>query len=756
MSGTINVKSHSVGLHCLAYWQAKALTALRQLSSFTVLAMSMLCSIPFQAQANSSNTEVLQSAVLMSQGGEREVSLPHVLLPTDFSAQGSLVRYRLNWPVTGQPSAPQAAFVSKLSLSGRLYVNGQLVGDCGHAPLEELRCLHQPQFFAIPAGLIQAGNNVLEFEVLATPRQMNGLSQVRVGDADTLFETFYVWRHFLTAELQVGLMWLSVLLGLLSLTVGVILRRESVFIWFGLTSIMNALASLNGVVVHPRIDIDVYNWMVFWSRLVSVPLSFLTLLAIFGKDGPRITRVLVGYSLLIPVMVALSGNSRSVTFALYMPLVLSCPLLLWFGVRWSLQTPGPIQIISTVMMVLLFSGGLVDWLRLGGQTEFEGIYFSAYTYSGMLITMGLLLLTRLAGALLQSQKIGAMLEQKVAERLAYEVTENIPVGTYTITAGPGRQKPKFSFMSRRFLQITGLDDSALGRDVRHVFFRVHPDDQHKLRQLSQQAFRHKQPFAGHLRLVVQGQTRWIHVESAPRDRSDGSTVWEGVLIDETEQVLAREAAERDRAALQDHLLAQSRLQEREQLLRDVHDGFGSQLASVRMMVEKGRIGPQELPGYLQEVSADLHLVVDTLGQGDITLEEAIYDMRYRTERRLGSSGIAFHWQIELNGLPLLPPRIILQILRIVQEAMHNALRHAQARNITLSASYDPDADRLSVRVQDDGVGLPEPPGTGRGLSNMRHRAREIGAQLTVRSERPGYLVELKFDRLQVALGNSAN
>lgn len=715
------------------------------LSLFALMTIVAYCGLSLPVLASPKQTALLERAVLESATGTREVSLPHVLSPTDFSSNGGLVRYRLGWELAETPQSPQAAYVSKLSLSGRLYVNGQLVGDCGHAPLEELRCLHQPQYFQIPAALVQVGINTLEFEILATPRQMNGLSQVRVGDADTLFETFYVWRYFLSAELQVGLMWLSVLLGLLSLTVGLILRRESVFIWFGLTSIINAVASLNGVVVHPRIDIDVYNWVVFWSRLVSVPLAFLTLLAIFGKDGRRITWLLGGYSLAIPLIIALSGNSRAVTFALYVPLVFSCPVLLGYAIRWTRQTRHPLQIVSTIMMVLLFSGGVVDWLRLGGQTAFEGIYLSSYTYSGMLITMGLLLLSRLAGALLQSQKMGAMLEQKVAERIAYEVTENIPIGTFTIIAAPGQKVPSFNFMSRRFLQITGLDRHATGRDLQHVFSRVHPDDRPKLRRLSRQAFRNRQPFAGRLRMVVDGETRWIHVESAPRDLTDGSTVWEGVLIDETEQVLTQEAAEQDRAALQAYQLARSRAQEREALLRDVHDGFGSQLASVRLMVEKGRIPPEQLPDYLQELSADLHLVVDTLGQSDITLEDAIHDMRYRTERRFGTHAIRFDWQLALKDMPPLTSRHILQILRIAQEAMHNAIRHADAQHITLSARFDAARQHLLLTVQDDGVGMPEQPPRGRGLDNMRHRAREVGGHLHIRRTHPGTLVQFELD-----------
>lgn len=716
------------------------LQALNRIFTFCLLMSSVWAAVDI------SPITAIRQAELHTLTGVHSVQLPHALTAEEFAPTGSLVRFRLDWPLAVVPDRPQAAYVSKLSLSGQMYVNGQLLAACGNGPLPELRCLHQPQLFTIPASLLQVGSNVLEFEIYATSRQMNGLSAVQVGDADALYDSVFSNRHFWTVDVQVGLTWLSTLLGLLSLTVGLVLRRESVFIWFGLTSIMNAFASLNSVVTHPIVPIDIYNWMIFSSRLVSVPLAFLTLLAVFKRDGRRIKLLLISYVLIAPIAIWISDNSRVVAFALYMPLVFACPWMLYLSVRWSWASRDLMQSISTLMMFLMFMGGVVDWLRLGGQTQFDGIYLSSYTYSGMLVTIGLLLVSRLASALVQSQKMGELLERQVAERIAYEVTEHIPVGTFTIVNGPGKTtRPRFSFMSRRFLQITGLDPQKVSCSVRHAWSILYPEDRAMLLGLYTQAIRHKLPFSGHLRILVHGQLHWIHLESAPRELSDGSTVWEGVLIDETPQVLAREASERDRAALQEHLVMKSRLKEREDLLRDVHDGFGSQLASVRMMVEKGSIKPDQLPGYLSEVSDDLRLVMDTLSPGTVTLADALYDMRYRIERRMGSSGIQFKWQIELTDLPALSSRTILQILRITQEAMHNAIRHAEPRHLSLTARYHMSKDQLFISVQDDGIGMPEQPRHGRGLSNMRHRSREIGAHWAVIAGSPGTTIELRMD-----------
>ncbi|MFM7634490.1 MAG: PAS domain S-box protein [Cyanobacteriota bacterium] len=94
---------------------------------------------------------------------------------------------------------------------------------------------------------------------------------------------------------------------------------------------------------------------------------------------------------------------------------------------------------------------------------------------------------------------------------------------------------KFSFMSERFLQICGLIREQAAADPMRAFACVHPDDYDDWLQLNIEAFQHRQPFYGECRVVADGIVRWISAESVPRPLPDGSTVWEGVLIDITKQ-----------------------------------------------------------------------------------------------------------------------------------------------------------------------------------------------------------------------------
>jgi PAS domain S-box-containing protein len=127
------------------------------------------------------------------------------------------------------------------------------------------------------------------------------------------------------------------------------------------------------------------------------------------------------------------------------------------------------------------------------------------------------------------------------ERAAFEVTENIPVGTYTMAQPPGGGMASFSFMSTRFLELTGLERAAAEADPLTAFACVHPDDYDEWVRKNAYVFEHKLPFKEETRVVVDGQTRWITAESTPRDMPDGSVVWEGVLTDITERKQAEAA-----------------------------------------------------------------------------------------------------------------------------------------------------------------------------------------------------------------------
>jgi signal transduction histidine kinase len=74
-------------------------------------------------------------------------------------------------------------------------------------------------------------------------------------------------------------------------------------------------------------------------------------------------------------------------------------------------------------------------------------------------------------------------------------------------------------------------------------------------------------------------------------------------------------------------------------------------------------------------------------------------------------------------LPALSAAVEVAAYRIVQEALSNVVRHAQAQNCRIHLSVD---DALCLEIDDDGVGMPSDRQAGVGLSSMRERAEELG------------------------------
>jgi signal transduction histidine kinase len=183
-------------------------------------------------------------------------------------------------------------------------------------------------------------------------------------------------------------------------------------------------------------------------------------------------------------------------------------------------------------------------------------------------------------------------------------------------------------------------------------------------------------------------------------------------------------------------VARSRAHEREMLLADMHDGLGSQISTARLRVERGEMTQADIIHLLRECSADLHLMVDTLREQNDSLEAALVDYKTRVERRIAEQGIGLAWSIQLDGAPAMSARRMLQVLRIIQESISNAVRHAGAREIIVAARYLGEAV-YHIKVEDDGAGIADDVSPGRGLSNMRRRARDLGGSLDVRRRANG-------------------
>ena len=202
-------------------------------------------------------------------------------------------------------------------------------------------------------------------------------------------------------------------------------------------------------------------------------------------------------------------------------------------------------------------------------------------------------------------------------------------------------------------------------------------------------------------------------------------------VREREQMLKR-----NYERLRDSERVQATAAERQRIMQDMHDGLGSQLLSSLMLVERGALTQPQVAQILRESIDDMRLAIDALAQGNSDLLASLGNLRYRMEPRFRASGIELNW--DARGLPEelnINPDAVLPILRIVQEALTNAMKHSHARAVSVVMTVDPadDGPWLQVRVTDNGRGISGERVGGRGLLNMRTRAGKIGAQLKLES-----------------------
>jgi signal transduction histidine kinase len=182
----------------------------------------------------------------------------------------------------------------------------------------------------------------------------------------------------------------------------------------------------------------------------------------------------------------------------------------------------------------------------------------------------------------------------------------------------------------------------------------------------------------------------------------------------------------------------AREEERRRIRRDLHDGLGPALASLSLQVEIARdlitTDPARSSVLLDDVLAQTQ-------ESLLDIRRLVYDLRPPALDDLGLVG-AVRAQVatwEQGGLtvvldlpqdlPSLSAALEVAIFRIVQEALMNVVRHANATHATITIAIRD--DRLHLTITDDGNGLPASYHPGVGMLSMGERAGELGGSCEI-------------------------
>jgi signal transduction histidine kinase len=204
------------------------------------------------------------------------------------------------------------------------------------------------------------------------------------------------------------------------------------------------------------------------------------------------------------------------------------------------------------------------------------------------------------------------------------------------------------------------------------------------------------------------------------------------------------------------------LEERSRIAREFHDTLEQELAGIALQLDTVAIHLKTSPALaMKQLEMARNLGRHTLAEA----RRSVWDLRSHllennnlpaalaeVTRSLGQAGGQI--QVQTSGTPRkLPARVENNLLRIVQEALGNALKYAQAKTILVKLDYLPDKIRLAI--QDDGIGfdISQAPGTSTGhfgLLGMRERAERVSASFSLRSS-PGAGTEVMVEVAEGAL-----
>lgn len=187
-------------------------------------------------------------------------------------------------------------------------------------------------------------------------------------------------------------------------------------------------------------------------------------------------------------------------------------------------------------------------------------------------------------------------------------------------------------------------------------------------------------------------------------------------------------------------------EERERMMRDMHDGVGGSLVSLSSMFQK-QDGELFKRAYdkVQDSITDLRLVIDSLDPMLNDLVTLLATMRIRLLDQLESVGIELNWDVEeMTDSLVFSPQQSLHIMRILQEAITNSVKHAETERLDLTTELLNDGC-VRMLIRDYGKGIAdEKCHTGHGITNMRWRAKQLGGELNIISHQKGTAVQLLF------------
>ena len=325
------------------------------------------------------------------------------------------------------------------------------------------------------------------------------------------------------------------------------------------------------------------------------------------------------------------------------------------------------------------------------------------------------------------------------------IAANVPGVVFRLERARPGDPALFAFIGEGSESLVGYPAATLLAPDHGLRSLVHPQDKAGYHAIQDQAFDSDSDWHWQGRMLTRsGEPRWVDIKAMARRQADGRVVWDGVVWDISENKRNELALAETQVQLRDlsaHLES-VREEEKARIAREVHDELGQVLTVLKLETSMCELGFADLDPGLRERLDNMKKLIANLFQ-------LVRDVATALRPPILDAGIssAIEWQarrfeartqipclVEVpEHLPPLSDAKATGLFRILQEALTNVLRHAEAHSVTIR--LDILGSDLRLSISDDGRGFR--PETVRadsfGLVGMRERVLMLGGQLQIDS-----------------------
>ena len=222
--------------------------------------------------------------------------------------------------------------------------------------------------------------------------------------------------------------------------------------------------------------------------------------------------------------------------------------------------------------------------------------------------------------------------------------------------------------------------------------------------------------------------------------------------EELESIVAKREADLDRYHAQNTILEsqQARSEERERIMRDLHDGMGGHLVSALAVAkQETRLDDRSqnnITDSLQTALVEMRMLITNSANEYHDLGEALGSLRATIEPLLKNAGVELHWRLDPFGkMPILTVSERMHVVRIMQECFTNVIKHSNASSVTVSTRQA--GARYRVQIENSGA-VDYTNRSGNGVRNMQYRAEMLNGSFELKETggKVTAVLEFPFDQ----------